>query len=84
MITHVTHLVVLLLSSSTGRNPTESQPLPSVDDIKEIAECMLHEDAIWVARDEIACLDDMSLDGDLPDNISDNGDDREKGMFPES
>jgi hypothetical protein len=40
-------------------------------------------DAIMMARDEIACLDDMSLDGDLPDNISDNGDDREKGLFPE-
>jgi hypothetical protein len=58
--------------------------VPSVEDIKEIADFMLHGDAIMMARDEIACLDDMSLDGDLPDDISDNGDDREKGLFPES
>jgi hypothetical protein len=36
-----------------------------------------------MARDKIAYLDDMSLEGDLPDDISDNGDDREKGLFPE-
>jgi hypothetical protein len=58
--------------------------VPSVEDIKEIADFMLHGDAIMMARDEIACLDDMSLDGDLPDDISDKGDDREKGLFPES
>jgi hypothetical protein len=57
--------------------------VPSVDDIKEIADFLVHGDAIMMARDEIACLDDMSLDGDLPDDISDNGDDREKGLFPE-
>jgi hypothetical protein len=84
MITHVTHLVGLLHSSSTGRNPTETQPVASVDDIKEIADFLDYEDAIMMARDEITCLDDMSLDGDLPDDISDNGDDREKGLFPES
>jgi hypothetical protein len=84
MITHVTHLVGLVHSSCTGRNPTATKTMPSVDDIKEIAESMLHGDAIWMARDEIACLHDMSLEGDLPDDISDNGDDREKGLFPES
>jgi hypothetical protein len=55
----------------------------SVDDIKVIADFLDYEDAIMMARDEIACLDDMSLDGDLPDDVSDNGDDREKGLFPE-
>jgi hypothetical protein len=57
--------------------------VPSVDDIKEITDFLDYEDAIMMARDEIACLDDMSLDGDLQDNVSDNGDGREKGLFPE-
>jgi hypothetical protein len=62
-------LVRLLHSSSTGRNPTETQPVPSVDNIKEIADFLVPEDAIMMARDKIACLDDMSLEGDLPDDV---------------
>jgi hypothetical protein len=32
------------------------------------------EDAIFIAQqDEIACLDDMSLEGDIPDDVLDSG-----------
>jgi hypothetical protein len=34
-----------------------------------------------MAQDEIACLDDMSLEGDIGDDVSDNGEDREKPLF---
>jgi hypothetical protein len=37
-----------------------------------------------MAQDEIACLDDMSLEGDIPDNVSDNGEARKKALFTES
>jgi hypothetical protein len=37
-----------------------------------------------MAQDKIACLDDMSLEGDLPDNISDNGENREEALFSAS
>jgi hypothetical protein len=42
-----------------------------VDDIREIAESELEEDAILMARNEITCLDDLSLEGDVPDDMSD-------------
>jgi hypothetical protein len=73
--------VIFLRTGSTPRNPTRTQPLPSVDDIAAIAEIEGVEDAICIAQEEIACLDDMSLEGDLPDNVSDNGDNREKDVF---
>jgi hypothetical protein len=41
-----------------------------VDDIAAIAEIGTPEDAIMMAQDKIACLDNMSLEGDLPDNVS--------------
>jgi hypothetical protein len=49
------------------------QPLPSVDNITAIAALETHEDAIMIAQDEIACLNDMSLEGDIPNNVSDIG-----------
>ena len=58
--------------------------LHSVDDILAIAELETPADAIMMAQDEIACLDDMSLEGDIPDNVSDNGDDREIDIFTDS
>jgi hypothetical protein len=34
-----------------------------------------------MAWDAIACLDDMSLEGDIPDNVSDSGEAWEKALF---
>jgi hypothetical protein len=34
-----------------------------------------------MARDEIACLDDMPLEGDTPNNVSDSGETWEKALF---
>jgi hypothetical protein len=42
-----------------------------VDDIAAIAEIGTPEDAIMMAQDKIACLDNMSLEGDTPDDVSD-------------
>jgi hypothetical protein len=59
--------------------------LHSVEDIAAIAELETPADAsIMMAQDEIACLDDMSLEGDIPDNVSDNGEARKKALFTES
>jgi hypothetical protein len=70
-LTHVTHPVRLLPTGSTARNPTTTKPLPSVDDIWAIAELETEEDAIIIAQNEIAYLDDMSLEGDTDDDVSD-------------
>jgi hypothetical protein len=56
----------------TGRNPDAIAPLPSVDDIAAIAENDSDENAILIARTEIDCLDDLSLEGDIPDDVSDS------------
>ena len=53
----------------------------SFEDMIAIAELETKEDAIMMAQDEIACLDDMSLEGDVPDNISDNGENHEEALF---
>ncbi len=37
-----------------------------------IAKKESNENAIYIAQTEIACLDDLSLDGDILDDISDN------------
>jgi hypothetical protein len=71
MRTHVTHLVHVVHAVCTEGNPSRPKPLPSVDDIREIAESELEEDAILMARNEITCLDDLSLEGDVPDDMSD-------------
>jgi hypothetical protein len=44
-----------------------------VEDIAAITELETLQDAITMARDEIACLDNMSLEGDIPDDILDIG-----------
>jgi hypothetical protein len=80
-ITHATNLVGLLHISSTARNPTSKQTLPSVDNIAEIAELLTQEDAIIIAQDKISCLDDMSIKGDIPDDVSDIVEVREKALF---
>jgi hypothetical protein len=78
---HVTHLVDPLHTPSTAGNPTKKRPLALLEDIAAIAELESHEDAIMMARDEIGCLDDMSLEGDIADDVSDNGEDGEKALF---
>ncbi len=55
--------------------------LHSVDDILAIAELETPADAIMMAQDEIACLDDMSLEGDIPDDVSDIEEVRQKDLF---
>jgi hypothetical protein len=74
-------LVDPLHTPSTVGNPTKKQPLASLEDIAAIAELETHADAIMMAQDKIACLDDMSLEGDIADDVSDNGEDREKALF---
>jgi hypothetical protein len=44
--------------------------LPSVDGIAEIAENKTEENAILIAQTEISCLDDLSIEGDIPGDIS--------------
>jgi hypothetical protein len=46
-----------------------------------IAKLEAHEDAIIIAQDEITYLDDLSLEGDIPDNLSDIMEDRKKALF---
>jgi hypothetical protein len=45
--------------------------LPSVDDIAEIAENETEENAILIAQTEINCLDDLSIQGDIAEDVSD-------------
>ena len=45
------------------------------DDICAIAENESMEDAIIMAEQEISCLDDLSLEGDIPEDVSDEEDD---------
>ena len=53
------------------RNSIRHDPLPSVNDILDIAENESKENAIFIAQTEINWLDDLSLEGDVPDDISD-------------
>jgi hypothetical protein len=39
------------------------------------------EDAIMIAGDKIACLDDISVEGDIPDNVSDIMEVQEAALF---
>jgi hypothetical protein len=70
-LTHVTHLVRLLPTGSKARNPTTTKPLPLVDDIWAIAKLETEEDAIITAQNKNGYLDDMSLEGDTDDGVSD-------------
>jgi hypothetical protein len=61
-----------------------TKPLPSVEDILAIAPLETEEDAIIIGQDEIAYPDDLSLEGDIPDDMSDIVEVREKALFTES
>jgi hypothetical protein len=42
-----------------------------MDDIWAITENKHEEDAIMMARNKINCLDDLSLEGNIPDDLLD-------------
>jgi hypothetical protein len=65
----------------TAGNPTTTELLPSVDDIAAIAELESEEDAIVMVQDEIDYLDILSLEGDIPDDISDIEEAKEEALF---
>jgi hypothetical protein len=77
-------MVALLHKDSTEGNPTATRPVPSVDSIAAIAEFQKPEDAIIIAQLELEYLDNLSLEGDIPDDVSDIGEARWKGLFTES
>jgi hypothetical protein len=79
--THVTCLVGLLRTGPTARNPTTRKPLPLVNNITAITELEMEEDAIIILQNKITCLDDMSLEGDIPDDVSDIVEVLEKALF---
>jgi hypothetical protein len=66
---------------STVGNPSTIRPLPSISDITDVHELSGSEDAIIIAKSEIACLDDISLEDDIPDDVSDSAEDQEEGLF---
>jgi hypothetical protein len=68
---HVTYLVAILHRASTAGNPTSTQAMPLADDIAAIAKLVTEEDVIFIAQDEIGYLDYLSLEGDIPSNLSD-------------
>ena len=74
---HVTYLVRFL---RTG-NHLPTNLVPSIHDIDEIANLLTPENAIIMAREEIAYLDDMSLEGDVPDDVSDIVEVHKKALF---
>jgi hypothetical protein len=43
-----------------------------VDNIAVISKNETEENAIFIAQTEIACLDNLSLEGDIPDDVLDN------------
>jgi hypothetical protein len=53
-----------------GGNLKSVDPLPSVDDIAAIAKNVSDENAIFIAQTGITCHDNLSLDGNIPNNVS--------------
>ncbi len=70
MRTHLTHLVRMLRGLPTLGNPVTVEPLPFIGDIANVIQHSSSEDAILIAKTEILCLDDISLDGDIADDVS--------------
>jgi hypothetical protein len=77
----VTHLVPVLLTGCTAGNPTTTLAMPSVDGIGAIAEVLTEGDAIVIAQAKIEYLDELSIEGDIPDNVSDIEEVRQKDLF---
>jgi hypothetical protein len=55
--------------------------MASVEHIAAISELETTRDAILIAQDEIGYLDDLSLEGDIPDDVSDIEEVRQKDLF---
>jgi hypothetical protein len=55
---------------ATNPDPNTVQPLPSVQDIANIIQFASDKDAILIAQTETLCLDDLSLEGDIADDVS--------------
>ncbi len=68
----------------TAENYTSTQLLHSIDDIAAIAQLESKQSAITIAQNEIAYLDDLSLEGDIPDDVSDIVQVREEALFTEN
>jgi hypothetical protein len=68
--THVTHLVRLLCKLPTVGNPITVDPVPSTGDITNVIQVSSVKDAILIAKTKILCLDDISLEGDIANNVS--------------
>jgi hypothetical protein len=63
---HIKLTITLCTAQRTGWNLSSIDPLFSVDDITVIAKNESEENAIIFALTEIACLDNLSLEGDIP------------------
>jgi hypothetical protein len=72
---------LLHTASTTAGNPMSTQPLPLVDDITAITKLETQGDAIIIVQDKIAYLNDLSLEGDTPDNVLDIVEVWEKAPF---
>jgi hypothetical protein len=55
-----------------------------ISDIAEVHELSGREDAIIIAKSKIVCLNDISLEDDVPDDVSDSAEDREEDLFTTS
>jgi hypothetical protein len=53
----------------TWYNCFPEEPLPSVEDITNIIQFLSVKDVILIAQMEIVCLNDISLEGDIANNI---------------
>ena len=62
----------LSTADATERNRNSSEPAKSAVEIIGITENRTDEDPIYIAETEIACLDKLSLDGDLLEGVSDS------------
>jgi hypothetical protein len=60
------------VSTGMGKewNYIRHDPLPSVNDILDIADNESKENAIFIAQTEIDWLDDLSLEADVPNVVS--------------
>jgi hypothetical protein len=58
--------------------------LSSISDIAEVCRNSSREDAIIIAKSDIALLDDVDLEEDIPDDVSDSAEDRQNGLFTSS
>jgi hypothetical protein len=68
---HVNSPGTVSIGMGKERNYIRHHPLPSVNDILDIAENEWKENAIFIAQTEIDWLDHLLLEGEVPNNVSD-------------